>query len=668
MANFSTNFPLYLNAVWDTKYQTQEDFFNDLSQIKPAIATDRLIDFLEYVRQNPSAVHDLALINRIFKHLDANTFQGGLQPSLARRVHELKSIFLKSIKNNNNVANQNNKEINNNNNENISDNSIQLICQADDPNDPPFFISKMLLLSASSFWRKGLSVGLNETKTQQIKLPDGIQKNARMHLAEFLKTKKIDRLHFTEEQLSDLFELAKIWQMTELLNYLSDFINIDKDNFEYCLNAALDSQALVLFKNCMRSNFEKSGFKLKIIDFDNYSIDISNLHENAEKSLDELCQFLSHPPDMLFPKVKRFEVVGRPGTNSLVKNLEFILNDQLETKLSYPQSMKDMMTGINLFHSHVSADEIIALAAQCKNLQSITLPTYYDNGTKRVHDLKLKELFKIAEECPQVCSSFKSLELYFCCIKGESLQFLKTNPAIGDRVTALHFDRCTLTNEDLKFFAEACPNLKKFHAPGYNDFTDTGLAYLSQKCADLASLDLASTQITCEGLKLLAQRCRDITYLNVTNNTEGMIDDDLETLVKAWQKLEYLYILGNKTTNKGIRAIAENCPNLKVLDLKEASLVTDLGLRHMAQGCPKIQTFTLHHNKNFTNEGFKVIAQAWSNLLMLDLSGTAITDNGLYEFAEQCPRLEILKLKWNSYPEKLIKSLKKNYPNIRIES
>lgn len=54
--------------------------------------------------------------------------------------------------------------------------------------------------------------------------------------------------------------------------------------------------------------------------------------------------------------------------------------------------------------------------------------------------------------------------------------------------------------------------------------------------------------------------------------------------------------LARKLTDKAVKAIAENCPRLCVIDLTNLRKLTDNALGHLANGCQSIQSMKFQRN------------------------------------------------------------------------
>lgn len=653
-------FPPFFNRILGSNYESEEDFCQNLPRIAPKL----LLRFLEQINSTNWRAISPTLIDRVITHLNIRAMEGGLNLRIAQRVasactylqnlnkeqeqlslailhvhpkilskivpHPIKHLFNAHKNKVPEKAEEQAEE-----QDLITVPQLELRCQIDDPHAPPFFINKILLTSASPVVQMLCRNGGKENQENRINLPPGIKKDTRRHLKEFLETGIIDLStnQLLSTELAELVDLAKQWQMTELLNYLSQFLAIDSDNFDYLFQCALEMKAIDLFRLCLKSKCENSGISIKVSDFDDIKMEIGDLSTKDEKTLDEVCQLLKDAQKVDLPSMKHFTVSPYKTFSGLKTQLS-----------SYPQSLKELMTCFNTFHARdFSQKEMTEFLTNCKNLQKMILPII-DN----VWQLKL--LDQLVEQCMSSCPNFTSIALYFRhSISLDDIKVLGNYPNVTKWITFLSFEESKITDQELQFIAPLCSNLEKLDLTLCHEITAEGLKAVIKHCLNLQSLKLDWSQIAIEHLiPLLAKGCPKLNSLHLSHMGKKKISDEqLQQLVQGCSNLKTLYIDGNEITDQGIKAIAQYCPNLSVLILNEATNLTDEGIKALAQGCPHLTAFGLHHCRNLTREGLSELGKECSKLEWIDLSGCIeIAETDVALLVKRCPQLKQVVLRW----------------------
>lgn len=645
MINSLNNLEPILNTICGTNSSTQNQFLQDLTTIHPI----RLIKLLDFLSQDSQITEHDILFKKIFTLLNTKALTGHLPLTLARRIALLAQKIQTSVG---------------------KERSNELYPKSDRVQLDQIIIDKRLLLSASPVIRKMFSVEMKEK--QENKILANLDPSCVKFLKEYLETGRmvISNKELFLASIPKLFNLASVWQMTELLNFLSKFILIEEADFEFYIKIAQDANALELFERCIKLRFENEDVEIKIKDFDSFFIDIKNLHEKAEKELDKICNSLKQlQDDKVISTIKIFKVKANHSTN-VSKSQGYVPSWDFETKLTYPQSLKEMITELDLLGCDISIERILQLAKECKNLHSISLPIFYHRGWDHM-DLELQQLHKFIVDFKLNCSHFKGFKLIFKDIKCSKLEKpLKKYPELGKRIIALTFLKVEMSDENLLFFTENCSKLETLSA-SYSRITDEGLLYLSKNCKNIRSLNLSGRKISSQGLITFAEKTPTIEDLSFTQiKLEKRIsDEELGRLVKAWPKLKKLYIEGNKIEDQSLITLAESCPNLQVLNLHEASHLTDQGIEALTLGCANMRVFAIKHCENITSKSLEAITQAWSKLTSLGLANCfgffeKIPANHIFNMADACPKLKYLDLTDCTISQK--EQLTKNLPKINI--
>lgn len=669
MANISNDLFQSLNTVVGKNYPTQDDFIREL----PNISSRSLVIFWEKISTKADEVNP-EFVKRIVTHFNAMALEGNLTLELARRVSAaIKTSF-----------------------PNIKD-EIELCCQTGAANDVPVFANKTLLLSSSPIIRRIFNFGFKEKTENKITLPPEIQKDNRGYLMEFLETEKIDQLlknQLSPEHLQDLFELANVYQISELVDYLAAFINIDEGSYDYLLKSALYAKNTNLLKKCIKFKMERGPFKVKIKDLDDFEVKVY-LAADTEKKLAEMTQFFTKAQqDKILPPVKNFELIIRKLSVKEYWDRKYIYHN-----LTLPQSLKDIVTSIDFFRCPMSFfEEMVLLAQGCRNLQSITLPTIHP---LQIHPLQFIFMKILTLARTQTSPNLKSFKLFFESeteMTDDVGEKLEDCLQLAQLITEVHLNRSKITNGQLTLLTKLCSNLEELDLTGCIEIDDEGLKAIGENCPKLRRLNLSFCgKITGAGLQFLGQGCSDLNILNLSNTTDQIRDEDLEKLFQGCKKLKKFHFIPSysKITDKGLIALIENCPDLRVLQMSAGLTskgfmalvnggskleflsfselygnITDEELELLLQGCPNLRDLDLSYFKKITNRSLKVLAKECRHMERLNLRGCKeISDEGLTALADGCKKLVGVNLKWVcGISLNGLKYLMEKHPKIHVET
>lgn len=166
------------------------------------------------------------------------------------------------------------------------------------------------------------------------------------------------------------------------------------------------------------------------------------------------------------------------------------------------------------------------------------------------------------------------------------------------------------------------------------NITDDGLRHF-QTLPALRTLALRDVAILGPGLAHLA-RLPELRTLRLRQT--GIRDESLP-LLQQLPHLERLDLVQALITDEGLAAIGE-LHSLVQLDL-EANQLSDAGVAHLA-GLENLRTLGLAGNEGVTDQSFQVLASL-PVLASLDLSGTAVTDQGLTALKAALPNCRMNK-------------------------
>ncbi|KAF5474015.1 hypothetical protein F2P56_005956 [Juglans regia] len=127
-------------------------------------------------------------------------------------------------------------------------------------------------------------------------------------------------------------------------------------------------------------------------------------------------------------------------------------------------------------------------------------------------------------------------------------------------------------------------------------------------------------------------------------------DKHLELLkikcLDSLQNLECLNLNGcQKISDKGIEAITNACPTLKVFSIYWNVRITDMGIKHLVKNCKYVTELNLSGCKNISDKSLQLVAENYSKLELLNLTRcTKLTDHGLQQILLKCSFLQSLNL------------------------
>jgi hypothetical protein len=98
--------------------------------------------------------------------------------------------------------------------------------------------------------------------------------------------------------------------------------------------------------------------------------------------------------------------------------------------------------------------------------------------------------------------------------------------------------------------------------------------------------------------------------------------------------------LCRRITDIGMVGIAE-CSNIHLLEMR-ITKITDISAFKIAEFCPNIEILSITDSDDITDASIMRIAELCSNLKELDIHCSGITDASVIKIAECCPYLTLL--------------------------
>ncbi|KAF5736889.1 F-box/LRR-repeat protein 4-like [Tripterygium wilfordii] len=227
-----------------------------------------------------------------------------------------------------------------------------------------------------------------------------------------------------------------------------------------------------------------------------------------------------------------------------------------------------------------------------------------------------------------------------------------------------------LSDAALSSIGEEFPQLERLSLIWCSNVSCSGLTSLASSCDSLKSLDLQGCYVGDQGLSAVGKYCKLLEDLNL-RFCEGLTDLGLVELAQGCRKslkslgvaacakitdvslesvgahcksLETLSLDSEFMHNKGVVAVAQGCPALKILKLRCVN-VTDEALMTVGTSCLSLELLALYSFQQFTDKGLHAVGKGCKKLKNLTLSDCYfLTDNGLEAIATGCAELTHLEV------------------------
>ena len=203
------------------------------------------------------------------------------------------------------------------------------------------------------------------------------------------------------------------------------------------------------------------------------------------------------------------------------------------------------------------------------------------------------------------CAQLTCLYLRRCVhITGKIITFVHNTLTIINLF--VFFSICKIIDLGVKYLASYCTALRELSISDCVQVTDFGMYELARLGPNLRYLSVAKCdQISDAGIKQIGRHCYKLRYLNL-RGCEAVSDDSLEVLARTCSRLRALDLGKCDITDRGLRLLAEHCPNLKKLSVKSCELVTDEGVRSVAYYCRGLRQLNIQ-DCLITVEGYRAV-------------------------------------------------------------
>jgi F-box and leucine-rich repeat protein 2/20 len=265
------------------------------------------------------------------------------------------------------------------------------------------------------------------------------------------------------------------------------------------------------------------------------------------------------------------------------------------------------------------------------------------------------------ERLSDACRNLVNFSIEGCRIDKSSIHyFLLRNPRL------LHINISGLAaanNAAMKIIAQSCPQLEYLNVSWCNNIDTKGLKKVVEACPNLKDLRAGEirgwddldfcleiyNQNSLE--RLIVHHCESLTDDSLQVLTQG-IDAEIDALtdlpIVPPRKFKHLdFTRCRSITDRGIKHLAHNTPDLEGLQLSQCGSITDDGLSDVLQTSPLLTHLDLEELDELTNATLLTLAKApcHSRLEHLSISYCEnLGDTGMLQVLRQCPSLQSLDM------------------------
>lgn len=196
----------------------------------------------------------------------------------------------------------------------------------------------------------------------------------------------------------------------------------------------------------------------------------------------------------------------------------------------------------------------------------------------------------------------------------------------------------------------ALVQLRTFTLHSFSKSTLALTTALATECPALTSVDLTG----CTGLndaallKLATDGVCTLEAMNLNQCSKLTCTGIVAFLTANGAKnasLRDLHLSKTECTNDVLQAIAAQCRNLRVLDIRQCRHFTEVGVTAVAQGCTALTELSLMNNDALTDDCVELLALHCPQLHTLRLhSCSKLTDAALLSISTHCAILEMLDI------------------------
>ncbi|KAF9360803.1 hypothetical protein BGX26_007565 [Mortierella sp. AD094] len=248
----------------------------------------------------------------------------------------------------------------------------------------------------------------------------------------------------------------------------------------------------------------------------------------------------------------------------------------------------------------------------------------------------------------QHCINLKALTLRYCRVSPSSLDVLCNGIP---RVQYLTFDLCLGVNT-----TSIAPRLTRLPSlthleiiahtqdRGSGDWRENEMALLLTQCLLLEYLKIVGADLSHVHLFAVQRHPTPLRLVNLELVSTFISENALKNLLGKSPNLSTLILLNNANKNSTIQVIAENCPNLRMLELKNSKSIATSAFDSVFKKCPLLTNLNISHTLIY-DAAISALAHHCTQLRILDLRGCSrVTHTAFLELMSTLTCLQHLRV------------------------
>ena len=180
---------------------------------------------------------------------------------------------------------------------------------------------------------------------------------------------------------------------------------------------------------------------------------------------------------------------------------------------------------------------------------------------------------------------------------------------------------------------------------------------LCRNCPNMAQLSFYNMQVTDACLVVIATELPMLTKLELSG-CYSFTDEGLLVVAENCLRLENLALRGENFQLSEVSLIkfAQNCTELKRINIPDRVSITDAYLYALAMNCPLLERFSVQDSSFISDDGVcAVLAHCWK-LREISL-GAGVTSKSIFALTKHCPKLRSLQISCGRVSEDLVCTL-----------
>lgn len=269
------------------------------------------------------------------------------------------------------------------------------------------------------------------------------------------------------------------------------------------------------------------------------------------------------------------------------------------------------------------------------------------------HRLEYLSCFVLQTDVQDKQIKFENLALRTLCLEGHVFQMPVILPVYLEKIKLSINGYETV--EHYSSLQSRAPKLSKIYANFVDDFTlmnEDSLLYLFTNLGGrISSLTNINASFFRQISSLICEFCPNLKELSIvrpqgsaglqSSSTTGLYLLPMFQDFDRAAKLTHLHLGLENLSQSLLSALAENCRNLKTLDLAYCRTLDDMILTKITENCGKtLKILDISLCNGITDDGILVVAQTCPNLEEIMLFQTKIGDKAALALALRCTKLK----------------------------